>query len=193
LPGGTEENRETLTQDSCVLAPEYNYRVLPLRSVVMMQKEFRIEFTSHLARSSLYSSAANPRHNEMRNLSRDIRGFAHVSVLPTAVFVFTHSVALICVNTENCLGFRTKRRKFIGGRAACHLLSRWFPAQLIFSTPKMEAICPSETLVDFRRTTRRYIPEDGTLHNHHCENLKSYIIMIAVLVCSPILKMEAVH
>jgi hypothetical protein len=23
-------------------------------------------------------------------------------------------------------------------------------------------------------TTRRYIPEDGTLHNHSCENLKSY-------------------
>jgi hypothetical protein len=31
-----------------------------------------------------------------------------------------------------------------------------------------------ETLVDFQRTTRRYIPEEGTLHNHRCENLKSY-------------------
>jgi hypothetical protein len=70
---------------------------------------------------------------------------------------------------------------------------------------KMEAICSSETSVDFQRTTRRYIagfllglffyPEDGgdvflrnvswhsmdytmlyplTLHNHRCENLKSY-------------------
>jgi hypothetical protein len=38
----------------------------------------------------------------------------------------------------------------------------------------MEAICSSETSVDFQRTTRRYIPEDGTLHNHHCENLKTY-------------------
>jgi hypothetical protein len=27
----------------------------------------------------------------------------------------------------------------------------------------MEAICPSETSVDTQRTTRRYIPEDGTL------------------------------
>jgi hypothetical protein len=27
---------------------------------------------------------------------------------------------------------------------------------------------------DFQRTTRRYISEDGTLHNHRCENLKSY-------------------
>jgi hypothetical protein len=39
---------------------------------------------------------------------------------------------------------------------ACHLLSRWFLAQLIFSTPKMEAIC-SETSVDTQRTTRRCI------------------------------------
>jgi hypothetical protein len=27
--------------------------------------------------------------------------------------------------------------------------------------------------VDFQRTTRRYIPEDSTLHNQRCENLKS--------------------
>jgi hypothetical protein len=31
----------------------------------------------------------------------------------------------------------------------------------------------SEMLVDFQWTTRRYIPEDRTFHNHHCENLKT--------------------
>jgi hypothetical protein len=46
-----------------------------------------------------------------------------------------------------------------------------------FSTLKMEAICSSETSVDTQLTTRRYIPEDGTLHNHCCENLKSYIVL----------------
>jgi hypothetical protein len=40
----------------------------------------------------------------------------------------------------------------------------------------MEAICSFERSVDFQRTTRRYIPEDSTLHNDSCENLKSYII-----------------
>jgi hypothetical protein len=40
---------------------------------------------------------------------------------------------------------------------------------------KMEAICSSRTSVDTQRTTRRHIPEDDTLHNHRCENLKSYI------------------
>jgi hypothetical protein len=38
----------------------------------------------------------------------------------------------------------------------------------------MEETFSSETFVDFQRTTRRYIPEDRTLHNHRCENLTSY-------------------
>jgi hypothetical protein len=38
----------------------------------------------------------------------------------------------------------------------------------------MEAICSSETSVDTQRATWRYIPEDGALHNHSYENLKSY-------------------
>jgi hypothetical protein len=37
---------------------------------------------------------------------------------------------------------------------------------------KMEAGRSSETSVNFYRTTRRYIPEDGTLHKHRCDNLK---------------------
>jgi hypothetical protein len=41
-------------------------------------------------------------------------------------------------------------------------------------TLNMEAIFYSETLVDFQPTARRYIPEDGNLHNHRCENLNSY-------------------
>jgi hypothetical protein len=41
-----------------------------------------------------------------------------------------------------------------------------FPAYS--STLKKEAMCSSETMVDFQWTTRRYIPEDKTLHNHNC-------------------------
>jgi hypothetical protein len=41
------------------------------------------------------------------------------------------------------------------------------------STLKMEVTCSTETSVDFQRTTWRYIPEDRTLHNHRCENVKS--------------------
>jgi hypothetical protein len=39
-----------------------------------------------------------------------------------------------------------------------------------------EVTFSSETSADFQRTTRRYIPEGRTLHNHRCENLRSYII-----------------
>jgi hypothetical protein len=53
------------------------------------------------------------------------------------------------------------------------MLPLWFLAELIFSTLKMEAICSSGTSVDTHLTTRRYIPEDCTLYNHRCENLRS--------------------
>jgi hypothetical protein len=43
-----------------------------------------------------------------------------------------------------------------------------------FSTLKMEMIRPSEMSVH-TRSTRRHIPEDGILHSHRRENLKSYI------------------
>jgi hypothetical protein len=53
------------------------------------------------------------------------------------------------------------------------LLSRWFLARLIRILNK-EAICSSETSFDFQRSTRRYIPEDCTVHNHRCENIRFY-------------------
>jgi hypothetical protein len=43
------------------------------------------------------------------------------------------------------------------------------------STLKIEAICSSETSADFQQTIWPYIPEDLTLHNFQCENLRSYI------------------
>jgi hypothetical protein len=49
------------------------------------------------------------------------------------------------------------------------------------STLKMEAIRSSETSV-YTRSTRRHIPEDGILHSHRRENLKSYITFYCVNV-----------
>jgi hypothetical protein len=48
-----------------------------------------------------------------------------------------------------------------------------FPSSPILVTLTMEAIRFSETLV-LTRATQCYIPEDGILHSHHGENLKSY-------------------
>jgi hypothetical protein len=50
------------------------------------------------------------------------------------------------------------------------------------STLKMESIRSSETLVDFQRNTRSYIPEGRNLHSPRCENLKSYILFSCPLL-----------
>jgi hypothetical protein len=42
----------------------------------------------------------------------------------------------------------------------------------------MEAGCYSETSVDFQQTTRRYIPEDITLHIETCFEQNFQIIML---------------
>jgi hypothetical protein len=39
----------------------------------------------------------------------------------------------------------------------------------------MEAICASETSVDFQPSTRRYIPEDGTLYLYALYTFLSYV------------------
>jgi hypothetical protein len=43
-----------------------------------------------------------------------------------------------------------------------------------FFDPEDGGVCSSETSVATQQTTQRHIPDD-TLHNHRCENLKSYM------------------
>jgi hypothetical protein len=50
------------------------------------------------------------------------------------------------------------------------------PNSPVFLTLVMEAIHFSESSV-LARATRRYNPEDGILHSHRRENLKSYIAL----------------
>jgi hypothetical protein len=45
------------------------------------------------------------------------------------------------------------------------------------SALKMHVTYPSITSVDFQWTTSHYIPKYRTVHNYHCENLKSYLIL----------------
>jgi hypothetical protein len=53
---------------------------------------------------------------------------------------------------------------------------------LLGSTPKIEATCSSDTLTNFQRTTRRYMPEDTTLHSIRYENLESYWLLVRILM-----------
>jgi hypothetical protein len=66
----------------------------------------------------------------------------------------------------------------VGGTYRLHLQGRKIRERRTssladFFTLKMEAIRSSETSVH-TRSTRRHIPEDGILHSHRRENLKSY-------------------
>jgi hypothetical protein len=57
--------------------------------------------------------------------------------------------------------------------ASCFLI----PTSLSFSlTLKMEAVRSSETSLNFYRSTRHHIPEDSTLRNHRCKNIKLTIL-----------------
>jgi hypothetical protein len=42
------------------------------------------------------------------------------------------------------------------------------------------ATCSSETSVDFQWTSRHYVPEDTTRHNHRCEHLGSYTLLFTI-------------
>jgi hypothetical protein len=63
---------------------------------------------------------------------------------------------------------------------------------LYSSALKIEAICSSETSADFQRTIQRHIPDGSTLHNHRCENLRSYLFQKCPLIhaCCSVLEVE---
>jgi hypothetical protein len=52
------------------------------------------------------------------------------------------------------------------------VLPRWYLARLLRTLKWRRYVHPKR---DFQRTTRNYIPEDNTLNNQRCENLKSYL------------------
>jgi hypothetical protein len=46
----------------------------------------------------------------------------------------------------------------------------------------MEAICSSETSINFQRTTWYYIPENSTLHNHSCETSNPIFLVLTEIL-----------
>jgi hypothetical protein len=84
--------------------------------------------------------------------------YNHIAYLPNSVWFWISLTITILARNQ---------------RASSSLL-----AQLIFSTPKMEAIRSSETSADTQPTTWRYIPEDGTLQRNSWLALHSLIVFM---------------
>jgi hypothetical protein len=101
-------------------------------------------------------------------------------VPPKRRFTHTLKVEAICFSatsvhiTLKMAAIRPPKRQFT-------LPWRWRryvpPKRRFTHTLKMEAIRSSETSIH-RRSTRRHIPEDGILHSHRRENLKSYFVWV---------------
>jgi hypothetical protein len=52
-------------------------------------------------------------------------------------------------------------------------VARWNLTDVSEEQILLGLLSSSEMAVYFQRTTRRYIPEDISLHNHRCQNLNS--------------------
>jgi hypothetical protein len=88
--------------------------------------------------------------------------------------IFINGTQIPYANTAKYLGMtlyaKLRRKEHIKKKSED---SNCFSSLIVF-TPKMEAICYSETSV-LTRTTRRHIPNDDILQSHRLEHLKSYI------------------
>jgi hypothetical protein len=98
----------------------------------------------------------------------------HLHLSPSTVH-YTNIISLPHLDLVACYDLIPAAAELLAGRLCLPHAFMLISCLAYFSTLKMEAACSSETPVDFQRTTWRYIPEDRTLHNHRCENLKSLI------------------
>jgi hypothetical protein len=93
---------------------------------------------------------------------------------PTHSFI-SESQPLVCSNVASIFRYEELAKQEICRvlLAACFVVISFSACSF---TLKMQAACSTKILVDFHWSTWPYIPEDGTPHTHHCENLKFYSV-----------------
>jgi hypothetical protein len=95
-----------------------------------------------------------------------------------------------------CSPLKVNRR--FGGIYRLHPAEFAFPFTLVYLSTysfirKLKAICSSEASICLQRATRSYIPENSTLRNHRCENLKSYINFLSLDISNPVFMHEFLY
>jgi hypothetical protein len=101
----------------------------------------------------------------------NVRIYKHITIL----ILYQISSTLKVPSSEDVPPSRSCMSRCIGGTYCySHLLTGSSLAN--FSTLKVEVMCSSEASVHTKSTWHN-IPENGILHSHRCENLKSYIVL----------------
>jgi hypothetical protein len=101
--------------------------------------------------------------------------FRREAKLTSAYFGHLHIYNAVFWDVSPCR-FCVYRR--FGGTYRLHLQGRKIRERGTSVSHVAHAICSSETSI-YTKSTRRHIPEDGILHTHNRENLKSYMVIFS--------------
>jgi hypothetical protein len=120
----------------------------------------------------IVKECVNKFNHPIQNLFCKSRSYKHVAIPSGALTERVRSHYRIAVAFE--ISARERNFNIFGLTESAAICSSWFLARGLFKL-KMEAICSFETSVH-TKYIRRHIPEDGILHSHGRDNLKSHIL-----------------
>jgi hypothetical protein len=110
---------------------------------------------------------------KIRSVTEEIKNYVSIITDKSSFYLLVYHCVVRCNSTDVSKKYVASIVRVEALLATSFIL---FSCFAYFSTIKTEATYSSETSFDLQRTTRRYIPVDRILHNHRCENFKSYII-----------------